>query len=174
MRATFLRLFETYAKVAKNKNAHKTRVFAIIIQFFIKEYKHFYESVYIMNENVSECAPIGHSNLMTCSLCNYNTKKQFNYNKHLLTKKHLSMFATNEQQCKPQNTYSCACGKIYKFRQSLYNHKQVCTQLNNIQQPTFSTPAANENANVITIRADLFIKLIQQNVELIAKCIEHN
>jgi len=83
------------------------------------------------------------------------------------------MFTTNEQY-KPPNTYSCVCGKIYKFRQSLYKHKQDCTQLNNMQQPTFSSADANENTNVITIRADLFIKLIQQNVELIAKCIEHN
>jgi len=166
----FLRLPQKSQKI---KNGHKTRIFAIIIQFFIKEYKNFYASVCIMNEHVSACAPIGPSNLLSCSLCNYNTKKQFNYNKHLLTKKHLSMFTTNEQQCKPVNTYSCACGKIYKFRQSLYNHKQVCTQLHNIQQPTFSNAAANENANVITIRADLLIKLIQQNVELIAKCIEH-
>jgi hypothetical protein len=168
-----LRLLRRTQKSQIILNGHKTSIFAIIIQFFIKEYKNFYASVYIMNEQVSECAPIGPSNLLSCSLCNYNTKKQFNYNKHLLTKKHLSMFTTNEQQCKPVNTYSCVCGKIYKFRQSLYNHKQVCTQLNNMQQPTFSSAAANENANVITIRADLLIKLIQQNAELIAKCIEH-
>jgi hypothetical protein len=124
-----------------------------------------------MNEPASISA---HSNLLSCSLCNYNTKKQCDYNKHVSTKKHLSMFTTNEQQSKPPNTYSCVCGKIYKFRQSLYKHKQDCTQLNNMQQPTFSSAAANENTNLITIRADLFIKLIQQNAELFAKCIENN
>lgn len=70
----------------------------------------------------------------------------------------------NEQKCKPANTYSCACGKIYKFRQSLYNHKQGCTKLNNAQ----ANSTANATANT-PISNELILKLIQQNAELIAK-----
>ena len=134
-----------------------------------------------MNASINPFVPNVPSKCFNCSFCNYNTKKQCDYNKHLLTKKHLSIFTMNEQKCKPANTYSCACGKIYKFRQSLYNHKQACTQLHNDQLNTFSianenaNKNANENANkkLITIRADLLIKLIQQNAVLIAKCVEH-
>ena len=117
-----------------------------------------------MNSSVNTFVPNAPSKCFNCSFCNYNTTKQFNYNKHLLTKKHLSIFTMHEQKCKPPNTYSCVCGKIYKFRQSLYNHKQVCTQLHNVQQPTFSTATANA-----PISNELILKLIQQNAELLAK-----
>jgi len=150
-----LRLLETYVKVALDH-------FHNIIQFFTKEYKNFYASVYIMNASVNTFVPNVPPKYFNCSFCNYNTKKQCDYNKHLLTKKHLSIFMMNEQQCKPANVRSCVCGKTYKYRQSLYNHKQACEKLRNAQ--TNATATANA-----PISNELILKLIQQNAELLAK-----
>jgi len=115
-----------------------------------------------MNTTVNTFVPNAPSKCFICSFCNYNTKKQCDYNKHLLTKKHLSIFTMHEQKCKPANMRSCVCGKTYKYRQSLYNHKQVCEKLRNAK--THAT--ASENA---PISNELILKLIQQNAELLAK-----
>jgi hypothetical protein len=117
-----------------------------------------------MNSSASAFSPNAPSKCFNCSFCSYNTKKQCDYNKHLLTKKHLSIFTMNEQKCKPVNNYSCVCGKIYKFRQSLYNHKKVCSQLHSAQ----TTGISNVNAPA-QISNELILKLIQQNAELLAK-----
>ena len=45
-------------------------------------------------------------------------------NKHLLTAKHKT--ARNTYITRGEQILSCECGKIYKHRQSLYNHKKRC------------------------------------------------
>ena len=61
-----------------------------------------------------------------CKLCNYNTCKKSNYNKHLLTLKHINLHNTDINVAKVA-TFNCLCGKSYKHRQSLYTHQSKCT-----------------------------------------------
>ena len=77
--------------------------------------------------------------IYSCKNCNYNTCKKSHYDKHLTTRKHLSLTKSGK------NTYTnyeskldfdkiidenndtkfvCSCGKQYKHRQSLYTHKK--------------------------------------------------
>ena len=51
-----------------------------------------------------------------CKLCNYSTKRKYDYKKHLKTKKHINM----------NKTFNCQCGKVYKYRSGLSKHKIRC------------------------------------------------
>jgi hypothetical protein len=53
-----------------------------------------------------------------CEKCKFSTNKQYNYNQHLLTKKHLS-------DNKIENV-KCECNKEFKNRSGFWKHKQIC------------------------------------------------
>jgi hypothetical protein len=63
----------------------------------------------------------------TCKECNFKCSKLSNYNSHILTAKHQILTNTYTKMPKNANAYSCECGKSYKHRQSLNNHKRQCT-----------------------------------------------
>ena len=52
-----------------------------------------------------------------CKLCNYSTKRKYDYKKHLKTKKHNNI----------NKKFKCECGKVYKYRSGLSKHKNNCT-----------------------------------------------
>ena len=70
-----------------------------------------------------------------CLNCDYNTCNIKDYNKHLATGKH-KILTDNTQNTYKNNEYSCNCGKKYKHRQSLFNHKKKCIQPNNVKDET--------------------------------------
>jgi len=59
-----------------------------------------------------------------CKKCDYYANRKSDYKKHLQSKKHNTYAAE-------KNTYACFCGKEYKQRQSLYNHKIKCIYVKN-------------------------------------------
>lgn len=66
-----------------------------------------------------------------CEKCNYSTSSLKDFNKHKLTAKHKRLTNTysNTYQKSPKiltATFICECGKKYKHKQSLYNHKKKC------------------------------------------------
>jgi hypothetical protein len=65
------------------------------------------------------------ANNYECKICNYNTFKKSNYNKHLLTTKHINLHNTDKNVAKV-SSFNCLCGKSYKHRQSLYTHQSKC------------------------------------------------
>ena len=64
-----------------------------------------------------------------CECCNYECSKKSDYNKHLATQKHkkteITAYKVTEIEKTPQ-IFHCECGKQYKHRQSLANHKKRC------------------------------------------------
>ena len=64
-----------------------------------------------------------------CSCCDYSSCKKYNYDKHLLTRKH--KFATNDDNV-TKSSFECICGKTYKHRQGFYHHKKKCKVANNV------------------------------------------
>ena len=62
-----------------------------------------------------------------CEECNFKCSKLSNYNSHILTAKHQILTNTYTKMPKNANAYTCECGKSYKHRQSLNNHKKQCT-----------------------------------------------
>ena len=68
-----------------------------------------------------------------CNDCDYISSNKNDYSRHLLTVKHLRMTNTYkiltenpEKTQKTPDVFSCKCGKVYKHRQSLYNHEKKC------------------------------------------------
>jgi hypothetical protein len=63
-----------------------------------------------------------------CTPCYYSSNNKKDFNKHLSTTKHLRLTSTDASTAKKIPSYfSCeTCGKKYKHRQSLFNHKKIC------------------------------------------------
>lgn len=75
-----------------------------------------------------------------CKMCYFLSCNKTNYNKHLETIKHKKQVILTERMLKFQhdkpsaeylieNKYMCKCGKKYKHKQSLYNHRKTCNGL---------------------------------------------
>ena len=62
----------------------------------------------------------------SCEICEYNTLSKKDYNKHILTRKH-KILTNPDKNCPKNPTFDCSCGKSYKHRQTLYNHRKTCS-----------------------------------------------
>ena len=66
-----------------------------------------------------------------CQICDYTTEKKFNFDKHLLTAKHISAIKVNENvaKCsKSKSNHICSnCNKEYKEYSGLWRHKKKCS-----------------------------------------------
>ena len=60
-----------------------------------------------------------------CKNCNFNTSKHNDYKRHLLTAKHKRL-QNNDKSAAENKKYICECGREYKYRQGLYNHRKTC------------------------------------------------
>jgi hypothetical protein len=102
--------------------------------------------------------------LFTCKKCDYCTCKLNEWNRHVLTMKHLKADADLQELYGIQETivnyFSCSCGKIYKHRQSLHKHKKECIE----KQETNKNEISNE----------VVVELIKENKELRQMLLEQN
>jgi hypothetical protein len=78
------------------------------------------------DKNVAKCCKSFY-----CKICDYDSCKQSNYDKHILTSKHQNNYIKlqNELQLL-QKVHKCDCGRVYKHRQGLWKHRQQCEMLN--------------------------------------------
>jgi ribosomal protein L37AE/L43A len=92
------------------------------------------------------------SNNYSCKKCNYITVRKPNYERHLLTAKHLKETNGNQIEQKTSNyLFECIiCNKQYTNRAGLWKHKNKCIE-----------PATVES----TMDKDLILTLIKQNAE---------
>jgi hypothetical protein len=89
----------------------------------------------------------------TCIYCNYNTCNKKDYNKHILTIKHLNNINKNIE-----NRITCDCGKIFYSTAGIWKHKQKCNVI-----------IENNNANTNNLIQELVKEtreLIKENQEL--------
>jgi hypothetical protein len=103
------------------------------------------------------------SNSFFCKNCDYITCRKSQYDRHLLTSKHLigkkNGKNDNEKVQKVQEHFSCSCGKNYKHLSGLSRHKKQCNK--NKEEPV------EESNNVI-------LELLKQNQEFKELIIEQN
>ena len=94
-----------------------------------------------------------------CENCDFKCSKRGDYNRHLKTKKHNTYkYLQNDLQ---KNTYDCICGKSYKHRQSLNNHKKKCTYT-----PEEQTSEPDTEIQDTPSLATLLMELIETNKDL--------
>jgi NDP-sugar pyrophosphorylase family protein len=80
-----------------------------------------------MNPNKSQIFP----SKFICELCPYKTCNKKDYNKHLITSKHINRINLNileqEQEKGQKYNFICNnCNKTYKARNSLWYHERKC------------------------------------------------
>ena len=68
-----------------------------------------------------------------CDKCDFKCSKPSDWGRHITTRKHIDTYKilTNSNEFYAENSnvtnnYNCECGKEYKHRQSLWNHKKKC------------------------------------------------
>ena len=123
-----------------------------------------------------------------CEICDYSTSHKNDFNKHLLTIKHINAKwitknPKNSQQDNDNKNYcnneffECTCGKKYKYKQGLYKHKKTCILLIDISNSNESNNASISNdivENKSIISNDMIIKLINENNEIKNTLIQEN
>ena len=93
-----------------------------------------------------------------CELCHYFTCYSKDYNKHLLTKKHMEMDGNIKEIKKVLICKNCE--KEFKTNAGLWKHKQKCNQKQ-------EEPEQETTKNEINFDKELIMMLINQNKELL-------
>jgi hypothetical protein len=100
-----------------------------------------------------------------CTGCQFNTRNKKDYNRHILTLKHLRLTTPTEISKK---THDCVCGKKYNHLSSLCNHKKDC--LHNTSKIEEPTPSHDD----IQVPTNLIFELIKQNQEFKQLLVDQN
>ena len=118
-----------------------------------------------------------------CEICAFKCSNKFNYNKHLLTRKHEIL--TNSQKKMQKNAlpiFVCDCGAEYKHKQSLYNHKKKCINISletdkiesNLEKESLHDIQSKESNETCKISNDLILKLLIENNDIKQTLIKEN
>jgi len=112
-----------------------------------------------------------------CQDCLYFTSRKSQYDRHLLTHKHKILTNTDVltdiltdiiDQKSSAPTNKCECGKEYKHRQSLFNHRKKC-------EKNKAEIIESENTNNFSLDKDDIIRfLMKENSEIKDMLIEQN
>ncbi len=109
-----------------------------------------------------------------CSFCDYTTCRKSQYDRHLTTLKH-KMITNDYKKVPEKSKYECECGKQYKYRQGLYNHKKTCNfkkeNLENLKEDNLENAKKIENDDNVDYK-ELFLKAMEKNDELVSKIVE--
>ena len=99
-----------------------------------------------------------------CNNCDFNTSKQNEWNRHILTRKHVDR--TNLEQSGTKFSfkisYSCKkCDKIYNARNSLWYHEKKCNYEKE-SEATNDIISINPPPDEPTLK-EIFMKVVEQN-----------
>ena len=109
-----------------------------------------------------------------CIKCNFKCSNKKDYNRHLSTRKH--QIVTNNYTKIPL-AYICECGKKYKYRQGLSNHKQKCNYdeyINNMYEETPEPIIATASQVEIGTQPNMVLELLRENQEFKQLMVEQN
>ena len=100
-----------------------------------------------------------------CELCDYYTVSKKDYNKHLLTRKHIRVTNDAAKILKNKKLSVCICGKTYKYRQGLYKHKQTCVKTQPPEENIHTTiePIEPNSAELMVLVKELMTQMAVKN-----------
>jgi len=113
--------------------------------------------------------------IYSCDYCHYTTSNKKDYNKHIVTQKHINnTSATLSNNLATEQILHCEiCNKRYKDRTGLWRHKKVCLPSNKTDPDTKRIKSnTSDDAHIVnnTINGldkdELIIQLLKQNAKL--------
>ena len=118
------------------------------------------------------------STFFYCEKCDYKTSRKSQYERHLITAKHI-----NVTKCNKKDTVECYCGKTFNNRTTLWRHKKNCTETQNITTDEENEVTTEENTVVSEQKQNkteeelrelktMFIKMIEINQDLQKQIVE--
>lgn len=120
-----------------------------------------------------------------CKKCNYSTERKSQFDRHLMTAKHLNVDNVDKNVDKkvPKGSkpFSCECGAQYKHRQSLSIHRRKCKFIeinnsnNDITNAVENTIKENEEKNSKDfegVSGDTIKEILKQNHEIVDLLVE--
>jgi hypothetical protein len=102
-----------------------------------------------------------------CKLCDFICSKKSNFDKHLLTRKHLRKQNCDHMETfkNAENKYDCLCGKKYKTRTGLWKHKKCCVFIEKEEQKEIISDEQNFVKLLMDENKSLKSFMIEQNME---------
>ena len=120
-----------------------------------------------------------------CEVCTFESNNKTDYNKHIVTIKHLSVTMANEMandsarnlaklninkkliNSKKCYEYQCDCGKQYRHKSSLCKHKKTCNIIVDIKENNSieKNNSIEENVENLDFK-DIVCKLISENKDI--------
>ena len=105
-----------------------------------------------------------------CINCHYNTFKKNQYDRHILTLKHKRLTNTDPKMSDLSSNssatkYACDCGKFYKHKQSLFNHKKKCNYNTKETKETKELIIKKDKDDLIDYK-QMFLTLMNDNKEM--------
>ena len=107
-----------------------------------------------------------------CKICNYNTFRESQYNRHISTDKHKRLTVTNKKVPKSSMKYICECGKEYVHASSLSKHKRNCSKNDECFEEEEEEVPIMKNSNETMMK--IFTKVLEDNKELKNMMLEQN
>jgi hypothetical protein len=115
--------------------------------------------------------------VFACKVCDYNTSKKSDFDKHLSTRKHDDMVTmetmeTKKSQKVAQHNMCNKCKKVYNTRSGLWKHMKICDYITNVSVLSSEgyekdeSPVKIDNLYNIPNKDDLLLKLIKDNDEM--------
>jgi len=115
--------------------------------------------------------------VFVCKVCDYNTCKKSDFDKHLSTRKHDGMVTvetveTKKSQKVAQHNMCNKCKKVYNTRSGLWKHMKICDYITNVSVLSSEGYEKEESSvkidNLYNIpnKDDLLLKLIKDNDEM--------
>ena len=110
------------------------------------------------------------NNRFSCDICKTETNNKKDFNKHLLTNKHMIRF--NQKQLEEKSTeknslLKCsACDKSYHSRSGLWRHRNSCDVIKHKSNTVVIPQTQNTSSNEITVLTNLVLEVVKSNNEL--------
>jgi hypothetical protein len=102
-----------------------------------------------------------------CNLCNFKCSRKGEWNRHVITRKHINSTNGNDFNTKKHQSFICVkCNKQYSDRTGLWKHKQKCRNIDNYENE--QTMDINDNSSIV----DTMMQLIKENQEFKSLLVE--
>lgn len=111
------------------------------------------------------------SKYLRCEVCDYSTSRKSQYDRHILTPKHVNAINAAEDAIKSSEKvplgHACDCGNSYNHYASLWRHRKNCTFQKEQKEKVLTTDASNN-----TISNEILLEFMKKDTEFKAVLME--